>query len=243
MPDPLLVETVYNTRWWGARFGRVTSDAFFDRPAPEVAADLSAFSVVEFSTGDVAPNLSARLAQHGFWWADCQLAFRIGLREVANTALPASVAGLRMVPAAERPFTVAASELPIFKAERFRALRGITATQLAQRYANWSNDLIAAHPDACFEAFDEAGNSAGWFLGKPLSASTIELTLAMVRPGAGPVGGALYQAAIHAYAHQGYRLGRAAFSVQNTDVLNIYSQLGARFVAPAHIWLWQHAEN
>jgi hypothetical protein len=53
----------------------------------------------------------------------------------------------------------------------------------------------------------------------------------------------LYQKAIRAYAAKGTRIGFGSFSVRNTAVLNIYSQLGARFTSAEGVWLWHPGKD
>jgi hypothetical protein len=48
----------------------------------------------------------------------------------------------------------------------------------------------------------------------------------------------LYQKAFRAYAAKGIPIGHASFSIRNTAVLNIYSQMGARFTPAEGVWLW-----
>ena len=59
------------------------------------------------------------------------------------------------------------------------------------------------------------------------------------------LGGALhlYQKTIRAYAAKGARIGFTSFSVRNTAVLNIYSQLGARFTSAEGVWLWHPGKD
>ena len=236
----MIVETEYNSRWWGERFGKVTDAAFFQRSRAKIRADLDAFSVVEFATDDLSCNQSAGLAELGFWWADSQIPFRLNLRKYGKSDIPVHLNQIRLVSAKEVPFSLKASDLPVFRAERFLQLSGATEQLLAQRYANWSNDLIAADPTLCLQAFKAGSDTPiGWFLGRALSASTIELTLAMNAPASPGTGGQLYEAALHHFGKAGFRLGQAAFSVQNTDVMNLYSHLGAKFQAPTHVWMWQ----
>ena len=234
----MITETDYNSRWWGAPFGKVTDAAFFALPPDQIRAQLAPFSVVEFSAAENSATLAGQLARAGFWWADSQLSFRLNLRRFAKAEPPKHVARITLRSARQAQFSIAADDLPLFKAERFLRLHGVKPARLAQRYANWANDLIAAHPDCCFEAFDGT-RSIGWFLGRALNPSSIELTLAMSRPETTATGGQLYEAAQYAYARLGFRLGQAAFSIHNTDVLNLYSHLGARFQAPTHFWFWQ----
>jgi len=59
------------------------------------------------------------------------------------------------------------------------------------------------------------------------------------------LGGAvyLYQKTIRVYATKGARIGFTSFSVRNTAVLNIYSQLGARFTSAEGVWLWHPGKD
>ena len=42
----------------------------------------------------------------------------------------------------------------------------------------------------------------------------------------------------NAFALRGARIGFASFNMHNMAVMNIYSQLGARFAAAECVWLW-----
>ena len=81
------------------------------------------------------------------------------------------------------------------------------------------------------------GQPQGWFLSS-LTGQGLYLALAMLSQTAQISGLHLYQAAFLAYAAKGARIGHAGFSARNTAVLNIYSQLGARFTPAEGIWLW-----
>lgn len=233
-----IVETPYNTRWWGRPFGRITDAGFFDLPADAQVRLLSEFDVVEFADTDSEGRHARRLAAAGFWPGDTQIPFQLNLRGFKAEKRPSYLSSLQLVSAADAPFTLTAEDMPVFAAERFWQLSGIRPEHMAQRYALWSNDLIASDPEMCFQA-RSAGRVTGWFLGRRIDRSKVELTLAMARSDAGPAGGFIYEAAMYAYAAAGLRLGQAAFSVRNGAVLNIYSRLGARFEAPRDIWLWQ----
>lgn len=237
----LIEEKRYNTRWWGAPYGKVTDSALFDLPRAEMDAALAPFSVVEHVTPDLDASSVAKLRRAGFWRADTQIPFKINLKPHSSSVPPQRVARLAIQSAAEQPFEIAAAALPSFKAERFWQLHGVTEEKVAKRFAFWSYDLIASHPETCL-AFHHKGKLIGWFLGRRLNDAGIELTLAMTHPEASAMGGFVYEAALFHFASQGMSLGQAAFSASNPSVLNIYAGFGAKFLAARHVWLWQRPE-
>jgi hypothetical protein len=108
---------------------------------------------------------------------------------------------------------------------------------LSQRYALWSNQLIQEQGQWCLEIL-ENGQVQGWFLSRIEQGKGLNLALSMLHRDAGISGMLLYQKAMVTYAKMGARIGRAAFSVFNTPVLNIYANLGARFLPGSVCWLW-----
>jgi voltage-gated potassium channel Kch len=109
--------------------------------------------------------------------------------------------------------------------------------RLAARYERWAAALLDESPDTCLRATLDDGRTVGWFLAAPRGGS-LELTLAALHRDASVSGARLYEACLAAFAARGHRLGHASFSAENTSVHNVYASLGARFVAPEHIWRW-----
>lgn len=231
-------ETPYNSRWWGAAYGRVRQDAFFELPRAEISKQLASFSVVEYSAPDLDAAHVEKLRALGFWRSDTQIPFRISLSPFSGEPQSKRLRQIVLQSAAETPFAVAPEDMPTFEAERFWQLRGVTEAQVGQRFSNWCADIVRDHPQTSFALFFQ-GTPIGWFLGRLLNETTIELTLAMGHPDARGMGMLVYEAALYRYAQAGFRVGQAAFSVSNPNVLNIYAGLGARFQSPRHIWLWQ----
>ena len=163
-----------------------------------------------------------------------QVRFRINLSNIDSTP---SVEKLSASSAEESPFEVSQDELKSFVHERFRFLPGITSQRLDNRYALWSNLLIAGHPAWCLQVSD-GPDVQGWFLAKADPGKSLNLTLAMLKSDAHISGHVLYQKAMLEFAARGARIGDAAFSVTNTAVMNIYASLGARFLPPRAHWLW-----
>jgi hypothetical protein len=122
-----------------------------------------------------------------------------------------------------------------FEHERYRYLPGCTEDRLRSRYGQWARQLIRDHPETCLAVLAN-GSIQGWFLSHPVSKG-LNLTLAMNQRNANISGFLVYQKGLAAYSARGYRIGGASFSVTNTAVHNIYSRLGAQFVAPTGIWL------
>lgn len=220
----------FNTAWYGEPAGIVRDPAAMAAlPPAEAHAALDRFAFVELRCAPEAVD-RARLARLGFFLADTQIHFRLGLKALAPTA---SVAALQLRWADERPFAV--DHMAPFRHERFQHLPGMTAARLDARYATWAAQLIAASPDTCL-AVEHGGVTQGWFLSERRGAR-LRLALAMTAAGATITGLHLYLAAALGYAARGHGVGEASFSVHNTAVLNIYAHLGARFVATEDTWL------
>jgi hypothetical protein len=223
----------FNTRWWGQPAGIVDDGAFFSLPDAERSRALAPFQWVEFKCRlHEAPPL-ARLRAAGFVLADTQVEFRIGL---GRRTISAGADSLGVRSAGNAAFVVRAEEMAPFEHERFRHLPGYEPARASLRYCEWSRELIHDHPDTCLE-FTLGDAVQGWFLSRPASGG-LNLTLAMLHRSAKISGFLLYEKALEAYAERGHRVGWAGFSVTNTAVLNIYSKLGAQFIAPVGIWLW-----
>ncbi|HYM62972.1 MAG TPA: hypothetical protein VEZ11_18945 [Thermoanaerobaculia bacterium] len=227
----MIREHSFNSAWWGAPVGIVNDPAFFELPGAEQNALLAPYAWAEHRQ-DLAAAALAAIMRAGFVQADTQLPFRLGMARVAGGP---SLDHLDVESAAEAPFRVGAGELAPFEHERYGMLPGITPEKLASRYARWANEQIAQHPDWCLRIRDRSGVQ-GWFLSRSTDEG-LNLELAMLRRGATISGMYLYQKAIVAYAAKGARIGYARFSISNTPVLNIYSRLGAQFLAPMGIWI------
>lgn len=229
---PWLDEHSFNTAWYGEPAGIVrdaAAMAALDADAARAALDRYAF--VELRCAPEAVD-RRRMTRLGFFLADTQIHFRLGLKALQPTP---SVAALALAWADEAPFTVEAAAMAPFRHERFQHLPGMTAERLAARYARWAGDLIAAAPATCAR-LAHGGVTQGWFLSEPRGAR-LRLALAMTAAGATITGLHLYLAAGLGYAARGHGVGEASFSVHNTAVLNIYAHLGARFVATEDTWL------
>jgi hypothetical protein len=226
----------FNSRWWGEPVGIVDQGVFFSLPPAERARALAPFRWVEFkSRFSDAPPLTV-LRDAGFFLADTQVEFRIGLKA---TVVSACAENLAVHFANEAPFDFRAEDVPLFEHERYQHLPGNDPQRTNRRYVEWARQLIGEHPDCCLQV--STGDAAqGWFLSRP-AAGGLNLTLAMLRCEARISGFLLYDLALRAYAARGHRIGWAGFSVTNTAVLNIYAKLGAHFTGTVGIWLWAGA--
>ncbi len=223
----------FNSRWWGEPVGIVDRGAFFSLPPAERARALAPFHWVEFKSRlNDAPPLTL-LRDAGFFLADTQVEFRIGLKASVVSACAEAIA---VHFATDAPFDLRAEDVPLFEHERYRHLPGNDPERTNRRYVEWARQLIREHPDCCLQVTAEEA-AQGWFLSRP-AAGCLNLTLAMLRRHARISGFLLYDQALRAYASRGHRIGWASFSVTNTAVLNIYARLGAHFVGPTGIWLW-----
>jgi hypothetical protein len=228
----MIDEHEFNTRWYGAPAGIVRDPKALDEPADRVAAALAHFAFVELRCKPDAVDRT-RLTDLGFFVADTQIHFRIGLAALRATS---STEAISLLWADAAPFTVETHEMAAFRHERFQHLPGMTSARLDVRYAAWAQDLIAAAPATCVR-LEQNGLTQGWFLSEPRG-PRLRLALAMASASATISGLHLYLAACLGYAARGHSVGEASFSVHNTPVLNIYASLGARFVATEDAWLW-----
>lgn len=226
----------FNTEWWGEDVGIVTDPAFFVLAAPQRIAALRKFAWVEF-VNSVSLSLRQALTGAGFFYVDTQVRFRLDMRNIQVTECGKE---LQVESAAESSFEVHATDLRAFQHERFYALPHATEARVSARYALWAKHLIRDHPANCLRLLRK-GEVQGWFLAQP-EKEGLKLTLAMLSERAGVSGYDLYARAISHFAAMGYRLGFASFSANNTNVLNIYARMGAKFLEPRECWLWIRPE-
>lgn len=223
----------FNTDWWGKPVGIIEDAAFFLLPAAERNQALAEFDWVEVRTELTNRVPSSAIHEAGFFAADTQVEFRIGLSGGERT-FPQ---GIELISAEDPGWSLDASCWAPFEHERFSLLPRITPERLLARYRMWALSLADKHPEHCFQILYEGGSQA-WFLGGPISNDVVDLTLSVRRENARISGHAVYQAALAQYANLGFRIGQASFSIRNTGVHNIYAKLGARFRRPTGIWLW-----
>lgn len=221
----------FNSQWWGGPVGIVESLTFFKNSPEEQQRALEAYEWVELRVPLETAPLAA-IADAGFVQFDVQLPFRINLTKVASTS---GFDELTVERADEKPFAIEGNDLAFFRTERYRHLPGMTAERLGERYAAWSQQLLDTAPEWCLRV-SSGGNVQGWFLSR-MTEDGLSLELAMLHRAATVSGLYLYQKGLVAYAERA-RLGYARFSVMNVPVLNIYSRLGAQYLAPAGSWLW-----
>ncbi len=223
----------FNSLWWGTPVGIVTDQYFFQTERSVQKEKLSQFDWVEYKQ---APNggIDRRcLSESCFFHIDTQVNFRISLKKIV--AGP-SMDALGVAFADEDECQVGLAEMAAFKHERFNCIPGITQQKVNERYVLWANEIMRENPQWCVR-IDSDGEAQGWFL-SVLEGNTLNLALAMQSINARVSGMYLFQKALLAYAERGARLCKASFSVSNTSVHNIYSQLNAQFVEPLECWLW-----
>jgi hypothetical protein len=229
----MIREHVHNSAWWGQPVAMVEDAAFFALAPDAQQTALKPFVWAEFKSPLSAAPPLPKLAASGFILVDAQLGFRLRLDAVPDSP---SLAGLDCQFADQTFFEIGLAETRSFEHERFLQIPGATPERLAQRYVRWSHQLVREHPEWCVCVKDQ-GQVQGWFLATATERG-LYLALAMLNRSAQVSGLHLYQKAIRAYAARGAHLGFASFSVRNTAVLNIYSQLGARFTPSEGVWLW-----
>lgn len=223
----------FNSDWWGRPVGIIRDDRWFDLPPSQQRTELAPYAWVEFKS-PLPTHEPSRYTAAGFRLTDTQIAFRIALDKIEETS---STLRLGCVAASTKPFQLEAALMSHFQHERFAHLRGVSSERITSRFASWASQLRQAHPDWALEVSFE-GQTQGWFVAEP-TGKGLYLALAMLARGATLSGANLYRKALHHFAAQGQRIGHAGFSASNTAVLNIYSQLGARFTAAQGAWLWQ----
>ncbi len=229
-----MIETnKYNSAWLGLNAGTLADPGWFLKSASERDTELAGFGFVEFKARMSEAPAATLLHEAGFFWVDAIIGFRIGLSHLTSTP---SLERYDCVSAQAETFHVDGNEMMDFQNERFLSLPGMTSELLAKRYESWANQLIQEDPSSCFRVL-LGGKTQGWFLGKKRG-TTVELTLAMLAKGASASGAHLYHKALLAYSNMGCSMGKAAFSVKNTPVLNIYSSMGAHFTQPEGVWMW-----
>ena len=234
----MIRENVHNTAWWGKPVAVVEDAAFFAlEPAAQQAA-LRTYAWAEFKSPLASAPPFLRLAVNGFTLVDLQIGFRLMLGAVPDSP---SLADFDCQFADQTHFEVGLDEPRRFEHERFLQIPGASPERLAQRYVRWANQLVRENPGWCLRVLYQ-GKVQGWFLAA-LTNQGLHLALAMLSKSAEASGLHLYQKALRAYAAKGARLGFASFSASNTAVLNIYSQLGARFTPAEGVWLWHPGKD
>ena len=225
----------FSSRWFGSPVGIVRDAAFFALPATERQAALARYSWVEYRAPSVDGAALAALMQDGFLQSDVQIHFRLRLEE--PTPSP-SLDSLSVVRADQKPFGIASGEMADFTHERFSLVPGVTTRMITERYEMWATGILKNAPHFCLQVRSERGVE-GWFLSsKDTRQAGLNLALAVLHREARISGMLLYKKALGAYRSMGETLGWASFSATNTPVLNIYSELGARFTSSGVIWLW-----
>jgi len=228
----------FNTQWSGQRVGIITDYGFFSLPFRERKELLKSFSWVECVGLSSQLPVRERLSHCGFYHADSQVQFRLGLRKVPQTCTGKQ---LRFLSFAERRFELSSSQMMTFRHERFYSIPGQDETLVAQRYAIWAHRLMNEYPETCIAGYLH-DTLQGWFLSHPMN-SVLDLTLAVLKCDAVISGLDFYSGATAYYCSQGYRIGRAGFSLRNTAVHNIFASIGARFTEPREVWFYHYSQD
>jgi hypothetical protein len=224
----------FNSEWWGKPAGILWDAAFFRLPAGEQQKALADFAWVEFRAPMEEELPVKAIHDGGFFLADTQIGFRIGLNDVSVKC----DSGVEIRSAEEPGWSLDSGDWADFAHERFQHLAGCTPRRLQERYGRWAENTSSQHPGSSLRILFE-GRTEAWFLAEPVSADSINLALCVQRRGSRISGMLAYICALARFREMGFRIGHASFSVRNTAVHNIYARLGARFVAPTAIWLWQ----
>jgi len=221
----------FNTEWWGENVGIVDLDQLSKIDDVQAKSELSKFQWVEARTSESDSVDLERLRSLGFFQVDTQVHFRIRLSPIETTL---SLSGLEVQFADEQPFNIVYDDILDFSADRFAKLPGCTAEKSKRRYALWSENLIKSQPEHALCILRD-GQIQGYYLSQKTE-SGFQLTLAMLSADSQITGMHLYHRALLAYKERGVRIGGASFSVNNLPVLNIYANLGARFISTERFW-------
>lgn len=225
----------FSSRWFGSPVGIVREAGFFALPAAERHAALQRYSWVEYRAPSVDGTVLAALLEDGFLQSDVQIHFRLRLPEPESTP---SLDSLSVARADQQPFVIATGAMADFTHERFTLVPGVTVPMITRRYELWAQGILKSAPQYCLELRSARGVE-GWFLSsKDARQPGLNLALAVLHREARISGMLLYRKALGVYRQMGETLGWASFSATNTPVLNIYSELGARFTSSGVIWLW-----
>ncbi len=225
----------FSSQWFGSPVGIVRDAGFFALPAAEREASLKKYSWVEYRAPSIDGAVLTALREDGFLQSDVQIHFRLHLEEPAPSP---NLDSLSVVRAAQQPFTIGPGDMAEFTHERFRLVPGVTNRRITQRYEMWAAGILKSAPHFCLEVRSERGVE-GWFLSsKDPRQAGLNLALAVLHRESRISGMLLYRKALGVYRTMGESIGWASFSATNTPVLNIYSELGARFASSSVIWLW-----
>lgn len=225
----------FSSRWFGSPVGIVRDAAFFALPAAERQAALARYSWVEYRAASVEAPVYSALRHDGFFQSNVQIHFRLRLEETPPSP---SLDALSVARADEEAFGIAPGEMADFTHERFGFVPGVTTAMITERYELLAAGILRSAPQYCLQ-ISSARGVEGWFLSNRDSHQPgLNLNLAVLHREARISGMLLYRKALGVYRSMGETLGWASFSATNTAVLNIYSELGARFTRSSVIWLW-----
>ncbi len=224
----------FHSQWWGQPVGIIDTGTFIGKDNAKVLGEgLRQYAWVEYR-GQPTPKEALLLCELGFFCADTHIGFRLPMAKVEMTP---SVKNLTVESALAAPFVIDPNTMQDFTHERFRFLPGVTKEKVGDRFIMWTQSLIQNSPALSF-VIKKENQVCGWFLAEKPQGKRFQLTLAMLAKDP-PISGAyLYRRAIVEYKRLGHRIGEASFSASNTPVLNIYADLGARFVTTTQYWLW-----
>jgi hypothetical protein len=221
----------FNTEWWGENVGIVDIGNLSKINDQQVITELSPYHWVEARTNDSNSVDLERMRSLGFFQVDTQVHFRIRLSAIEYSS---SLKGLDVAFADEQPFKIVYDDILDFSADRFARLPGCTPEKNKQRYSLWSEHLMKSQPENTLCVLKD-GEIQGYYLSQK-NESGFQLTLAMLSTDSQITGMHLYHRALLAYKERGIRIGGASFSVNNLPVLNIYANLGARFISTERFW-------
>ena len=210
----------FNSEWWGGEVGIMNPESLDEFEDLEIIQEMDGYNWVELKLDGRNDLPTERLGRLGFEYFDTQIAFRVSLRGIDTSP---SVDGIVVETASDRKFSIEPDEILDFSHDRFSRIHGCTARKARERYSMWGNNLIDSHPNFALK-MTSSGIVQGYFIGCR-NESGFELSLAMLGTKSNITGMHLYQRALKAYEEMGERVGKASFSVFNTPVLNIYSEL------------------
>ncbi len=224
----MIAEHVFNSAWWGESVGITVDLADLMAPADAIERAGAPFAWVEARVPAPALPFGWLGPTNGFQYVDTQLAYRANLRRL--DPLPTDVA---LVTAAEHPIDT--SDFAPFSTERYARLPGIDADRLADRYARWADDLVAASPSTCASVFHRHA-LAGYVFGS-VSGSKGAFTLAVASRTTATPGLSIYLAASHLLRDAGATTMSSALSATNLAAINAHVALRCLFVSATTVWI------
>ena len=181
-----------------------------------------------------ATELLAALAAVGFYPVETMLYLELPL-ERARTLVPRVPASLTLRDVRPEDLDgLSTIARDAFHADRFHLDPHLDSTAAGARYEAWLRRGVAAgEPVFVFED-TRRKRTIGFFHVRETEPGVVDLSLAAVDPASRRLGlgSLMYQQVVHACRERGYRTAITHITVHNTDVMNLFAQLGFTFRDP-----------